>query len=274
MRYFLVLLFLTVYCSCKKDQIDYSQRINLLQNNFSPKIAGTSVTVMTYNLQCGFPIGHDPWNINDTGGSIEHIDSLAQFINSTGADIIALQEVPLGRSNNKVKAFLDSLAKCLGMNYAYTSHGYNDAYNPDFPLTGQWGVAILTRYGIESMDSREVSYESIWTRRSTIRARLRLDASREIDVFSLHHEPRQDASDLMKSAEFVHESTLPSIVCGDFNTGVSYPTQYLQMQESLPDSIRGIDMIFHGPSFQVLEAHTAYQVDLSDHPPYWAKLSF
>jgi endonuclease/exonuclease/phosphatase family metal-dependent hydrolase len=260
--------------SCKKKETDYSARTSYYRNVNAGKTGDSIVTMLTYNIQLGFNGGQDPWDKDQEGGTPEHIDKLVQLIEQTGADIIALQEVPLDRSNIIVKKFLDTLAAHLDMNYAFAAHGYNDAYYADNPVKGQWGVAVLSKYFITEMDSREVSYIDVWTRRSTVRARLKLKENKEIDVYSLHHKPMQDYSDISKTAAFVHESTLPSIVAGDFNTAKYEPELILQMQCSLPDSLSGIDLIFCSSDFTPLTGYTDRNDRLSDHPPIWVKLKY
>ena len=49
---------------------------------------------MTYNIQCGFLPWLDPWEEYDTGGTEPYLDSMTHFLITTGADVIALQEVP------------------------------------------------------------------------------------------------------------------------------------------------------------------------------------
>jgi endonuclease/exonuclease/phosphatase family metal-dependent hydrolase len=262
-----------LFFSCKKDQVDYEVRNSYFRNINTTAVYDTTLTVMTWNIQCGFPAHLDPWTRYDTGGTSEHIDSLANLIRMSGADIVALQEVPLDRSNIVVKRLLDSLAHRLGMNYAFAAHGYNDAYESGYPVRGQWGVAIMSRYPIEDIDSREVSYIDVWTRRSTLRVKLRLSESKMINVYSLHHKPMQDYSDLQKTADFVHESSLPVIVCGDFNTGPHEPEAKLGLTQTLPDSLLGIDQIFHSAEFIHLNAHGVYS-RLSDHTPIWEQLKY
>src|SRR4051812_24924550 len=111
------LLCLLLMLSCKKDVdlAQYEQRTMYYRNINGGKQYNTSLTMLTYNIQCGFLAGLDPWNKDDVGGTSEHIDSLVQFLSGTGADIIALQEVPLDRSNIVVKKLLDTLAFRLHM---------------------------------------------------------------------------------------------------------------------------------------------------------------
>ena len=275
MRLYLVLpaLILSLF-SCKKDEVDYELRSSYFQNINTSAVYDTALTVMTWNIQCGFRASLDPWNKYDIGGTSSHIDSLARLIEASGADVVALQEVPFDRTNIVVKRLLDSLAHRLGMNYAFAAHGYNDAYESGYPVWGQWGVAILSRYPIEEIDSREVSYLDVWTRRSTLRAKLRLNATKQVNVYSLHHKPMQDYSDLKKTAGFVHESTFPVIVCGDFNTGPQEPSTYLGLISSLPDSLTGIDLIFHSPEFSFINAQAGFGSRLSDHAAIWERLKY
>ena len=269
---FLIVAVLAV--SCKKDEVDYELRNSYFRNISTSQRADSTLTVMSYNIQCGFRPAFSPWDKGHIGGTAAYLDSMAAFIVASGADVIALQEVPLDRTNIVIKRLLDSLAHRLGMNYAFASHGYNDAYESGYPVRGQWGVAIMSRYPIEEIDSREVSYVDIWTRRSTLRARLRLDDSHRVDVYSLHHSPMTDYSDMRKTADFVHESSYPAIVCGDFNSGPETPAAYLGLAASLPDSLMSVDMIFHSKEFSARDAHFDPFAGLSDHYPVWVELRY
>lgn len=273
MRY-TVLGLLLLLAACRKDEAQYEQRFSYFRNIHVQQGDDTVLRVMTYNIQLGFPAGSDPWNKGHTGGTPAHIDTLATFLKATGVDIIALQEVPLNRSNIVVKELLDSLAHKLQMNYAFGAHGYNDAYGSGYPVVGQWGCAILSNYPIESIDNREVSYLDVWTRRSTLKAHIRLNATKVVDVYSLHHKPMQDYTDLRKTADFVHESSGPAIVCGDFNTGPDMPTQYLQMLPSIDPRHMAIDMIFHTSEFQALGRTEYPTLHLSDHTPILVRFKY
>ena len=271
----LALLYLGMW-SCKKDVdlAQYEQRTEYFRNINSGKEYDTSLVMATYNIQCGFPLGPSPWDMEATGGTPEHLEKLARFIDSTGADIVALQEVPMDRSNIVVKKLLDTLAYKLHMNYAFAAHGYNDAYGSSQPTASQWGVAILSKFPITETESREVSYLDIWTRRSTLRARIKLKEGQLIDVYSLHHKPMQDRSDLEKTAAFVRASNLPRLVAGDFNDVTSFVQPVLQLIQTMPDSLNGIDLIFNTKEFSTLSTHYSNGGRLSDHDCYWARLRF
>lgn len=273
MRYSLWLVLLLFAC-CKKEKVRYAERKSYFHNLDSTTVYTDTLSVMTYNIQNGFENGVDPWDLQNTGATSVYLDRMTAFLSGTGADIIALQEVPLDRSNTLIKNILDSLGSRLRMNYAFGGHGFNDAYGASTPIKSQWGVAILSKYPIVEMESREVSYENVWERRSTLRARIRLVASLFIEVYCLHHKPMPDQSDLKRSVYFIGESNLPKIVCGDFNVSPSVTLAHLPLQPAWDTQQMDIDQIFHSAQFSHFSLQQYPGNRLSDHTPVLVGLQY
>lgn len=267
-----ILLCTLVFASCKK-QPDYSERVQHYYNiSTQQPLFDSMLTVVTYNIQCGFPAGQDPWSSHAQGGATpQQIERLAQVIEQSNADIIMLQEVPLNRSNNETKDVTRALAKRLNMNYAYGAHGYNDYYEKGKTLAGIWGNAILSRYEITEIENREVLYEDEWGRRSVLRARIKAGAQ-EIDCYGLHHTGSGGEGQRTATRAFVSESNVRKIVGGDFNTAPQiFKAELIGMKHATIDSFRaGIDHIYVDTTFTVMNAE---EVPLSiilpgpsDHP--------
>ena len=155
----------------------------------------------------------------------------------------ALQEVPLNRSNAVLKHFLDTLAVAMDMNYAFGSHGYND---PDgvWPVQGEWGNAILTKFRIKGIQNVQVEYISKWEKRSLLDAEIELNPGRSLHVVSLHYLPSGGVPNTVAHLQTVAG---PVIVMGDFNMTGDIPGFAglgLQDADSLGPYVQ-IDRIFY-----------------------------
>ena len=245
-----LLLFSVVVCGCKKAKPDYEQRNSYYKNIASTPAFDSALTVVTYNIQCGFEAGKDPWNKAHEGGTAEYIGRLAAVIEQSGADVVMLQEVPHNRSNTDIKEFLAALGEATDMNYSFGAHGYNDAYGVE-PVRGQWGNAILSKYEISEIENIEVARTDVWRRRSVLRSRLKLGEGKFIDCYSLHHlsyaERQQE-----NTVAFVKSSSLPKVVGGDFNTAPNSFAGYSGLAVIQKDSIKGIDHILISDQFTAI----------------------
>ena len=269
-----IMLLILFLASCKKDEVRYRERDSYYQNLVKDQAYPDSLRVMTYNIQLGFAGDRDPWDRANTGATPDYLNLMTSFLRSTGADVIALQEVPLDRSNTAIKRILDSLGHRLRMNYAFGSRGYNEVGGAGKSISGQWGNAILSRYPIVEIENREIAYTDVWSRRSSLRVRIMLDAGKLIDVYSIHHSTSTPYDDLQKTADFVHESSLPKIVCGDFNSTPDSPMVLLRLLPAWDIREMGIDQIYNSPEFAPLAAEHYPGVHLSDHPPISVRLRF
>src|SRR5699024_12267224 len=95
------------------------------------------ITVGTYNVQAG---------INNDGKY--DLDSTAETIRKSGADIIGLNEVDVHwGSRSEFDNVVKILANELGMEYFFAPIYNLDPSNPEDP-NRQYGVAILSKYPI------------------------------------------------------------------------------------------------------------------------------
>lgn len=269
-RLFTIIFSITLF-SCSDDEPDYSGRTSYFKNIINGVESSDSLKLMTYNIHLGFR-NANPWDKDQVGGSEGHIDSLADFLMSYGADIIALQEVPYKRSNVLTKDFLEQLALKMEMNYAFGSNGYNDAYGIE-PVKGEWGNAILSKYPIINIENVEVEYESVWERRSMLIAGLLVGDNDTLYAASTHHLPSEYGRSATASGIANYDCT---VLMGDFN----YTGEIIEFtQEGFLDvdssyTYHGVDRIFYSVAyFEVLSIGTLYDsVGFSDHRPNTATL--
>src|SRR5699024_1710306 len=111
-----------------------AQRDNENEMNMSNEL---EITVGTYNIQAG---------MNNDGKY--DLDSTAETIRKSGADIIGLNEVDVHwGSRSEFDNVVKILANKLGMEYFFVPIYNLDPSNPEDP-TRQYGVAILSKYPI------------------------------------------------------------------------------------------------------------------------------
>ena len=270
-----ILIFLTLFLavSCKKDTTDYSHRTSFYKNIHRPITPWDStLTVITYNVQLGFPASLDPWDPSHLGCTPEQLDTLLAVMRSVDPDIILLQEVPYKRPNTIIREFTEKMAEKLQMNYAFGSHGYNEAYTGRI-ITGEWGNAIFSRFPVREIENRETYYQDKWVRRSTLKAVLQVDNNLRIDAYSLHHLPSSDG-EMNRTVDFINESLNEVIVGGDFNRGYGHPEMdQLQLQNTFADSIPYIDRIYTSDVFDVSKVSVIeMSKGVSDHWAFYAGL--
>lgn len=128
-----------------------------------PPAGNLSIRVMNYNLHNGF----------NTDGRLD-MESLAQVIEESGADIIGLQEVSRGWVVNGSVDMIQWLSQRLDMPYAYG------------PTEGlQWGNAILSRYPIASLEMGSLPPESLRFRRGYMLAEIET-GGKNLQVLNTH----------------------------------------------------------------------------------------
>ena len=92
--------------------------------------------VMSYNTQSGFAIGR---KVHDFRPQADHIASYSP-------DVVALQEVSIRHPKGEQIDYPAEVAKRIGMNYLFGKA-------MDLPPDGIYGVAILSKYPLELVDS-------------------------------------------------------------------------------------------------------------------------
>ena len=245
----LFLLLILITFSCKREEIDYeNSRTSYFKNINENTYNDTTITCVTFNIHLGFKATQDPWNKEDVGADEEQIKNIAMILKKINPDIIALQEVPQNRYNAVIKNFLEVLAKEMDMNYAFGSHGYNDPYGI-YPVYGEWGTAILTKYRIINISNIEVEYISKWEKRSMLDACIEINQGNKIHVISLHFLPIEEGQS--NATNYLEQINDPKIVMGDFNfTGeiLNFKNTGLQDVDSTYE-YQWIDRIFYSNNY-------------------------
>lgn len=210
---FSILLLLS--SSCSKDEIDYeNSRTSYYVNTGAAYLTDSTLTCVTFNIQLGFSIFRDPWNKDSIGADSNQVKAICAVLRLKNPDIIALQEVPLNRYNASIKRFLEAIAAEMKMNYAFGSHGYNDPYGI-YPVYGEWGTAILTRFKITKIQNVQVEYVSQWEKRSLLDATLEVKPNETIHAISLHYLPSDQG--IPNTVSYLQTLVTPVILMGDFN---------------------------------------------------------
>ncbi|MCW3072362.1 MAG: endonuclease/exonuclease/phosphatase family protein [Bacteroidetes bacterium] len=272
----LLFSFLLFIFSCKKDPPVGDPKHAYFKNSYYNEYHDSSLVVLTYNIQLGFRNGQDPWDKTQHGGSPQQIHDIAEIIRRSNADIVLLQEVPINRSNVETEHFIEALSDSLDMNFAYGGHGKNDAHGV-WPVRGVWGNAILSKYPVKEMENVEVFFKGFLDKRSVVRAEIRLNALRSLNVYCLHHSLNKDYSEMKRTREFADYSRLPFILGGDFNRLYGHSDYALlsDLQDILGSSRPGIDRIYsslHDTVYQ--QGFVVGSNTVSDHGAFWCRLRF
>ncbi|MHC1775810.1 MAG: endonuclease/exonuclease/phosphatase family protein [Lentimicrobium sp.] len=274
--------FLLVIFSCTGDLPDYAHhRTSYFKNLHEQSFSDSSFICATFNIQLGFPNTKDPWNSAVTGADSLQVERIAAMVEQVGADIVALQEVPRNRYNAVIKDFIEKLAARLGMNYAFGAHGYNDPTGI-YPVYGEWGNAILSKYTITGIENIEVSYVEQWQKRSILCARLKVNDSFSLNAISLHYDNSLGEMNeaIANTRVYLRQLKEPVLLMGDSNYQWEVEKFYTEFEgEGLTDadstSLTGIDRIlFTKLSFHCQEVNSWYDTVyyISDHPLNWCRL--
>lgn len=281
-RTILIIWIILILHSCSKEPYDYeNDRSTYYKNIITNYKSDSSLTCLTYNIQLGFKSFQDPWNADEVGGTKEQLDNLASIIDSINPMLIALQEVPRNRYNTVIKDYIESLSEKLDMNYAFGSHGYNDPEGI-YPVHGEWGNAILSKYEILEINNIEVSYIDKWRKRSILDVRLKINDTLSIHVISLHYglsssEYNEGIENTIKHIKTISE---PIVLMGDFNPQFGLPPLWDELSElGLIDTdstfLHGGDRIFYSETdFNLDYIDMLYDTInwTSDHPANFSKL--
>lgn len=261
------ILVLLSSCNKNQDPFDYeNEKTSYFKNIHEQSYEDSIIICVTYNIQLGFNANQDPWQKDVTGGTEEQIQDIADILKQINPDIIALQEVPRNRYNTEVKDFLEKLAIKLDMNYAFGSHGFNDPYGI-YPVYGEWGTAILTKYKILDISNVQVEYVDKWEKRSLLRASIKMNNNVIIQTISLHYLPIQEG--IPNTAIYLKQIHEPIILMGDFNYTGEIP-EFNEIGLIDVDSTYGknwIDRIFYSKNyFKFLELGSLSDtIGVSDH---------
>jgi endonuclease/exonuclease/phosphatase family metal-dependent hydrolase len=175
-------------------------------SSFRPAVAAAPVRgrarlrVMSYNIHVG--VGMD---------KKQDLRRIADVIREQRVDLVGLQEVDRGVERTGRVDEIRELARLTGMDYAF-------AHNLDYQ-GGQYGVAVLSRFPILSIDHRRYANRRERERRGFIRVEVEV-RGRLLSFVTTHLDyqsaegRRFEAGQLLEALEGVSG---PLIVTGDFN---------------------------------------------------------
>ncbi len=228
--------------------------------------------MMTYNIQHG--AGTDQ-KLN--------LSRIAEVIRREHPDLVGLQEVDRGVERTGRVDEIAELARLTKMEYAFA---YNLRYQG-----GQYGVAVLSRFTILSIDHRRFENRREAERRGFIRVAVSV-GGQQINFVTTHLDYQYadgrlfETEQLLKALEALSD---PLIVVGDFNdvpAGTSYKLMRTMFQDAWETNgesgglsypaikpVKRIDYIFY-PKAAEFRVKRAWVVETlaSDHLPVIAEL--
>lgn len=216
------------------------------------------IRVMTYNIHRG--INRD--NKLD-------LDGIAEVIKSSGAEVIALQEVERFSVRTKFQDQIGYIADKLSMQYAF-----GKSINI---LNGQFGNAILSKYPIE--EYQVIELPSVGERRTLLRATLNMNGKR-ISFYNTHLGLKQSEREAQVGEVMRRIGDKDFVLAGDFNTTLD---KLGAVTNSCKDSAsfgnntgkatfekesfgERIDYIFTSKNFRI-KKYDVLKSDASDHYP-------
>jgi endonuclease/exonuclease/phosphatase family metal-dependent hydrolase len=230
--------------------------------------------VMTYNIHVGT-------------GMDKKLDlaRLAEVIRRERPDLVALQEVDRGVERTRRVDQLKELASLTKMDYAF-------AHNLNYQ-GGQYGVAVLSRLPILSIDHRRYAHLREAERRGFIRVEVEV-GGRRVNFVNTHLDYQHADNRLFEAGQMLAalpRQDAPLIVAGDFNDEPSGTTYELMLRHFIDawaasgadgDGLtypadkpsKRIDYIFHNgrQGGIVLKSARVVRTLASDHLPLVAEL--
>lgn len=177
-----------------------------------------TLRVMTYNIHVGVGI--------DKKLDLQRI---ANVINGEHPDLVGLQEVDRGVTRTEGKDEIAELAQLTSMSYAF-------AHNLDYQ-GGQYGVAILSRFPLRTIDHRKYENLREAERRGMIRVEVEFDG-RTISFVTTHLDYQYEDGRVFETEQllkFLEGVKGPLIVAGDFNdeaAGGAYKLMETKFQDT------------------------------------------
>jgi len=178
---------------------------------------------MSYNLHVGF----------NTEGDLS-IEALAQVIEDSQADIVALQEVSRGWLVGGRLDMLTWLSQRLDMPYIF-----GPTVDPI------WGNAILSRYPIVEYQHYQLPPRNLFLLRGFTTAVIEIGDSDNLQVIATHFHHVEEDSDIRQlQSPVIIESwhgASTTIVLGDFNAEPNTPEIQMFKQAGLVDTLAGME---------------------------------
>jgi len=181
-------------------------------------ISKKTLRVMTYNIHVG--VGMD---------KKLDLQRIADVINLEHPDLVGLQEVDRGVKRTEGKDEIAELARMTNMQYAF-------AHNLDYQ-GGQYGVAILSRFPLGTIDHRKFENRREAERRGMLRVEVNV-GGKTVNFVTTHLDYQFDDGRLFEAEQmlkFLQDIKGPLIVVGDFNDEPS-GTTYKLVAQSFDDA--------------------------------------
>jgi endonuclease/exonuclease/phosphatase family metal-dependent hydrolase len=165
-----------------------------------------TLRVMTFNLHHG----------EGADGKFD-IDRIAEVINESDADVVALQEVDRGVPRSQSTDMMSKLSDLTGMTYAFSTNGDQDG--------GVTGNGLLTRFPI--LEEKSMALDGSQAGREYAMMALILDV-RGIEMVLINTGFSRESDDTTRitnvariQSEVRKHGFVPAIVCGSLNTDPS-----------------------------------------------------
>lgn len=160
------------------------------------------VKVLSYNIH----IAQDAQNK-------DQLKPMAEWIKSSGAGLIGLQEVDSVCNRSGKVDQLEQLKQITGMHGVFSRHFAFDG--------GAYGLAVLSRYPIDSVHHDRISLQSMGKQETRALLTVFVTINKRAVAFStVHLDYRDAASRKQQAQELVHtfqQYTMPVILTGDMN---------------------------------------------------------
>jgi endonuclease/exonuclease/phosphatase family metal-dependent hydrolase len=255
------LILIGVYMNIGNTSISTASERKIIYDGYDGSVYDIipAIRVMTYNIHRGI----NKENKLD-------LDGIAEAIKSSGAEIIALQEVERFSVRTRFQDQIQYIAEKLSMQYAY-----GKSLNI---LNGQYGNAMLSKYPIEEYEVIGLPYEG--EKRTLLRARLNV-LGNDIIFYNTHLglNESERALQLEEIAELAAKDK-NILLMGDFNSKVDKLGTIIENFKDCASIdkdnsratfekdglIERIDYIFVSNNFRVKE-YDVLESNASDHYP-------
>lgn len=189
----------------------------------------TDIVAMTFNIRIGAGSnnwGRSPYRLKDELKL--DLEPVAKAIKSVSPDIVGLQEV-YGESQAR------ELARLLGMYYAYVPHGLGKN-------GGWWGVALLSRFPIDTSIRHEISHG--WgNKKSVLKAGIEIFGKPVVVVVMHKDRDLKDGQSFRSLNKLIAPSRhLPVLLLGDLNIKPGDPRHTL-FSPALVDTATAVDTV-------------------------------
>lgn len=161
------------------------------------------ISVLSYNIH----IGQDAQNK-------DQLSAMADFIQSSGAALIGLQEVDSVCNRSGKVDQLALLKKRTGMHGVFSRHFAFDG--------GAYGLAVLSKYPIDSVRHDRISLQSMGKQETRALLVVFVTVNKQPLAFATVHLDYRDAASRKQQAQEIVQQfnsyTMPVILTGDMNT--------------------------------------------------------